>query len=103
MVLLLPGQQGDVLLDAVVAAAGVGEHVAVDAAGVIQQVPHGDGLGHFASASRSSGRTSATARRGRASLVDELHGQVAVTPWTWTDLEQRVGGRLDLRRDVRVP
>ena len=35
-------EQRDVLLEAVVAAAGVGEDVAVDAAGVGEQVPHGD-------------------------------------------------------------
>ena len=46
MVLRSLGQQRDVLLEAVVAAAGVGEHVAVDAAGVREQVPHRDLLGH---------------------------------------------------------
>ena len=38
-------QRGDVLLDAVVAAAGVEEKVAVDAAGVGEQVPRRDGAG----------------------------------------------------------
>ncbi len=40
MVLRHLAEQRDVLLDAVISAAGVGEHVAVDAAGVGEQVPH---------------------------------------------------------------
>src|ERR1700722_11509557 len=104
VVLLDVGHQADVLLHAVVAAAGVGEHVAVDTAGVVEQVPHGDGLGGLAVVELKLRQHLGDRRvEVELALVDQLHGQ-GRGPYLGhgADLEEGIGGRLDLRGCVRV-
>jgi hypothetical protein len=93
-------QSGDEPLQAVVAAARVGEQVTVDAAGVGEQVPHGHLLGGPAIRERELGQH--VADRGiqvEPALLDQLHHQRGGEHLgDRADLEQRVGGRLDAGR-----
>nr|WP_234359259.1 hypothetical protein [Plantactinospora sp. BC1] len=90
-------EERDVLLQAVVAATGVGEDVAVDPAGVREQVPHGHPLGHLRIGQpqlRQDGADRSVEIE--PALVDQLHHH-GRRPHLGdrADLEHRVGGHLD--------
>jgi hypothetical protein len=95
-------QRGDVLLDAVIALAGVGEDVTLEARGVAQQLANGDRRGGGL-VGETEGRD-VRAHRGvevDQPFVDELHDQRR-RPYLGdgADLEERVGVRRYARRLV---
>jgi hypothetical protein len=93
-------QRRHVLLQAVVADPGVDEDVALEPGGVVQQLPHGDPLGRrlVRDPELRQVRPDRFVQADQA-LVHQLHHQRAGPELgDRPDLEDRVGGRLDLGR-----